>query len=128
MFCSKLNCIILRKLGRIGGDESKVRTRIKHILSCIDKGVDFEVSEVRVRGSASLPPIYEAVLDDADSAEELRLAFTRFVRKKNPVARPPELSGVEVFNSVTLATRVRISTLRVSWSTFFVFLRDFYAL
>ena len=31
------------------------------------------------------------------------------------MTRPPELDGVEVYNSVTLATRVRISILRVSF-------------
>ena len=78
--------------------------------------VEFFISDVKIRGStgSNLPPIYEVELEDPDSAETLRKAFSRFTRKKNPVSRPPELDGVEVHNSVTLATRVRISILRVS--------------
>lgn len=117
----KLNVIILKKVGKIGGDDQKVRSRIKHILSCIDKSIRFEITEVRVRGavSGSRPPIYEVFLSNEDSAEALRRAFSRYTRKKNPLRCPPELDGVEVCNSVTLATRVRISVLRVS----FCFLR-----
>ena len=110
------NCIILKNVGRIGGDAERVRQRLRHILSAIDKGVDFRISDVHVRGSAasSLPPIYEVVLEDDESARDLREAFKRFTRQKSPVTRPAELDGVGVYNSVTLATRVRISILRVS--------------
>ena len=119
MFISrKLNCIVLKKVGKIGGDDSRVKSRLRHLLSRINPEVDFTISEVRVRGSSSLPPIYEVVLTEAEAAEDLRSSFKRFTRKKNPVARPPELDGVEVFNSVTLATRVRISILRVSLLSF----------
>ena len=112
-----MSYIILKKVGKIGGDDRQIRSRLKHVLKCIDKGVQFEVTDVRVRGTASSsrPPIYEVCLDDAEAAEDLRRAFGRFTRKKNPVRRPPELDGVEVSNSVTLATRVRISVLRVSF-------------
>ena len=109
-----MSSIVLKNLGKIGGDDAKVRSRITHILACIDKGIDFSVTEVRVRGSSSLPPIYEAILDDPDSAAVLRRAFSRFTQKRNPSKRPPELEGVGVFNSVTIATRVRLSILRVS--------------
>ena len=111
-----MRSIILKKVGKIGGNPEQVRTCVSHILSCIDNSIEFTVAEVRVRGTAhsSRPPIYEAVLEDAESAEALRKAFARFTTKKNPVSRPPELKGVEVFNSITLATRVRISILRVS--------------
>ena len=111
----KQNCIILKKVGKIGGDDARVKSRLRHLLSCINPKVDFSISEVRVRGSSSLPPIYEVVLTEAEASEDLRLSFTRFTRKKNPVDRPPELDGVEIFNSVTPATRVRISILRVSF-------------
>ena len=67
----------------------------------------------QVRGSSASPPIYEVHLEDAESAEALRKASSVYTRKKNPVRCPPELKGIEVFNSVTLATRVRISILRV---------------
>ena len=122
-FFSKQRSIILKKVGKIGGDERQVRTRLRHILSRISKEVEFSISDVKVRGSTggNLPPIYEVELEDPDSAETLRKAFSRFTRKKNPVSRPPELDGVEVHNSVTLATRVRISILRVSW--FFIFIK-----
>ena len=111
----KMSSIILKKVGTIGGTAEQVRTRIRHILSCVDKNIQFSVSEVRVRGStaSSRPPIYEAVLEEASSAEAIRKAFTRFTRKKDPVRCPPELKGVNMYNSVTLATRVRISILRV---------------
>ena len=101
-------------MGKIGGDEGKVKSRIRHILSTIDKKVQFSVSEVRVHGSGPRPPIYEAVLGDSESADTLRKSFARFTRKRSPVPRPSELDGVEVYNSVTPATRVRISVLRVS--------------
>ena len=42
----KMNCIVLKKLGKIGGDDSKVRSRLRHILSAIDPGADFSISEV----------------------------------------------------------------------------------
>ena len=115
-FFRRENCIILKNVGRIGGDAERVHQRLRHILSAIDKGVDFRISDVHVRGSAasSLPPIYEVVLEDDESARDLREAFKRFTRQKSPVTRPAELDGVGVFNSVTLATRVRISILRVS--------------
>ena len=122
-FClsRKLSTIILKKVGTIGGNEHQVKTRIKQILSRINKSVDFDIAEVRVRGTAfsSRPPIYEVRLEDADSAVALRKSFAQFTRKKDPVRLPPELKGVEVFNSITLATRVRISILRVSFLNLF---------
>ena len=48
IFSRKLNCIVLKKLGKIGGDDSKVRSRLRHILSAIDPGADFSISEVYV--------------------------------------------------------------------------------
>ena len=113
-FYRKMNCIILKKIGKVGGDENQVKSRVRHILSTIDRKLQFSISEVRVLGSGPRPPIYEVVLGDSESAEALRKSFSRFTRKKSPVARPPELDGVEVYNSATPATRVRISILRVS--------------
>ena len=110
----KMNCVILRKVGKIGGDESQVKSRIRHILSTIDKKLTLSIAEVRVRGTGPRPPIYEVVLEDSETAEALRKSFSRFTRKRSPISRPPELDGVEIFNSVTPATRVRISVLRVS--------------
>ena len=101
-------------MGKIGGDESQVKSRIRHILSTIDKKLKFSISEVRVHGTGPRPPIYEVVLDESESAKALRVSFSRFTRKKSPVSRPPELDGVELYNSITPATRVRISILRVS--------------
>ena len=111
-----MSSIILKKVGKIGGNPDQVRNPIRHILSCIDKTIQFSVTEVKVRGStaSSRPPIYEAVLGDADSAVALRKAFARFTRKKDPARCPPELKGVGIYNSITLATRVRLSILRVS--------------
>ena len=110
-----MNCVILRNVGKIGGDESKVKSRIRHILSTVDKKLTFSIAEVRVRGTGPRPPIYEVVLEDSETAEALRRSFSRFTRKRSPISRPPELDGVEIFNSVTPATRVRISVLRVSF-------------
>ena len=124
---SKMGSIILKKVGRIGGDEKQVKSRLRHILSAISKSIDFSIAEVKTRGAGHLPPIYEVCLEDPDSASALRKAYTRFTRKKDPVSRPPELDGVEVYNSISLATRVRISILRVSclrslfWLISFVF-------
>ena len=59
--------------------------------------------------------VFQVMLEDSQSAIALRKSFARYTRKKSPLSRPPELDGVEVFNSVTLATRVRISILRVSF-------------
>ena len=73
----------------------------------------------QVRGSSTGPPIYEVRLEDAESAEALRRASSVYTRKKSPLPCPPELKGVEVFNCVTLATRVRISILRVGVSPLF---------
>ena len=115
-----MNFIILKNVGRIGGDDSKVKARLSHILSTISRSIKFRISEVRTRGVGSRPPIYEVGLEDEESAVDLQEAFRRFSRKRDPVKRPPELDGVQVFNSATLATRVRVSILRVSWS-FFVF-------
>ena len=114
IFHSKQNLIILKKVGKIGGDEKQVKSRLRHILSCISKRIDFVITDVQSRGASHLPPIYEVSLEDSESAIDLRKAFARFTRKKDPVSRPPELEGVEVYNSATLATRVRISILRVS--------------
>ena len=120
IFYRNESSIILKKVGRIGGDDGQVRKRVKHILTCISKDIRFNISAVRVHGSGSRPPIYDVVLDDSDSAEALRKAFAAYTRKKNPLKCPPELKGVEVYNSVTLATRVRISILRVSLFPLFV--------
>ena len=111
----KIGTIILKKIGTIGGSDQQVKSRIRQILSRISKDVDFAVAEVQVRGAgfSSRPPIYEVRLEDADSAVALRKAYGQFTRKKDPVRIPPELKGVEVYNSVTLATRVRLSILRV---------------
>lgn len=127
LFCfSKQHFIILKNVGRIGGDAAKVKTRLGHILSVISKSVQFKIVEVRTKGTGSRPPIYEVILEDEDSAIELREAFKRFTRLRDPVSRPPELEGVQVFNSVTLATRVRVSILRVS--PVFTFCPIFYLL
>ena len=75
----------------------------------------FDFSQVRVRASGTRQPIYEVQLDDAESAVALRTSFSCFTRKHKPVACPPELEGVGVYNSVTLGTRVRISILRVGF-------------
>ena len=45
---SRLNCIIVKKVGKIGGDENQVRSRIRHVLSCIDKKISFRVNDVQV--------------------------------------------------------------------------------
>ena len=120
-FCSRhLDSIILKKVGKIGGDDGRVRQRLKLILSRIDPNVEFSISDVKVRGSGGLPPIYEVVLTETEAAVQLRESFKRFTRKRKPVDRPPELDGVEIFNSVTLATRVRISILRVCSLFFFL--------
>ena len=67
-----MNCIILKRVGRIGGDDRQVKSRVRHILSCISKGVDITITDVKVHGSGPRPPIYEVHLDDAESAETLR--------------------------------------------------------
>ena len=120
IFSRKLSTIILKRVGTIGGSEQQVKSRIKQILSRISKSVDLSIAEVQVRGAelGSRPPIYEVRLEDSESAVALRTAFSNFTRKKDPVRIPPELKGVEVFNSVTLATRVRTSILRVSYFHF----------
>ena len=119
-FFRKLNCVILKKVGKIGGDENQVKARVRHILSTIDKRLSFAIVEVRVRGTGPRPPIYEVVLEDQGSAEDMRKSFSRYTRKRSPVTRPPELDGVELYNSATPATRVRLSILRVSLFWFFV--------
>lgn len=109
---SKVGTIILKKVGTIGGTDQQVKSRIRQILSRISKDVDFSVAEVRVRGAeGSRPPIYEVRLEDPDSAVSLRKAYAQLKGKKIP----PELKGVGVFNSITLATRVRLSILRVGF-------------
>ena len=92
----KLGYFVLKKIGRVGGDEGQVRSRIRHILSKMDSRATVDVAEVRALGSSSLPPIYEVRLEDSESAVALRQTFSRFSRKKNPVKCPPELEGVGV--------------------------------
>ena len=104
----------MKKLGRIGGDDGKVRARLAQILSKINQKIKFRIVDVRVRGVGSRPPIYEVTLEDSESASALRRGFSKFTQKRNPVSCPPELSGVEVTNSATIGTRVRISILRVT--------------
>ena len=84
--------------------------------------MEFSIAEVRVRGAdlGSRPPIYEVRLEESESAVALRTAFSSFTRKKDPVRIPPELKGVGVYNSITLATRVRTSILRVSFFLYFI--------
>ena len=45
-FLRNLRLIILKKVGKIGGDDSKVRSRCRHVLSCISKDIEFRVTEV----------------------------------------------------------------------------------
>lgn len=119
---SKLSTIILKKVGTIGGSEQQIKSRVRQILSRISKSVEFSIAEVRVRGAdlGSRPPIYEVRLEESESAVALRTAFSSFTRKKDPVRIPPELKGVGVYNSITLATRVRTSILRVSFFFYFI--------
>ena len=129
LFYRKLNCIVLKQVGRIGGDDRQVKSRLRHILSCISKEEAIVITEVKVYGSTGpRPPIYEVHLDNSETAESLRVAFARFTRKRNPVRCPPELDGVDVYNSVTLATRVRISILRVGLISSFFFNSLFFVL
>ena len=60
-------------------------------------------------------PVFEVVLDSAAGVEGLIREFYKYVRRKDPIARPPELSGVSIYHSVTIGTRIRISMLRVSF-------------
>ena len=55
----KLDCIILRKIGRVGGDDGQVRSRVRHILSKIDSRIAVDVAEVHASFSLT---IYELVL------------------------------------------------------------------
>ena len=42
----KLGYIVLKKIGRVGGDEGQVRSRVRHILSKIDSRIAVDVAEV----------------------------------------------------------------------------------
>ena len=55
----KLACIILRKIGRVGGDDGQVWSRVRHILSKIDSRIAVDVAEVHASFSLT---IYELIL------------------------------------------------------------------
>ena len=51
--------MILKKIGKIGGDDSRVRSRLKLILSKINPEIEFRIVSFRIKGSGPSPPIYE---------------------------------------------------------------------
>ena len=89
-----------------------LRSRFASLLALVGSTTPFVVCNVIVY-PAKGRPVYEVVLDSAAGVESLIKEFFKFTRRKDPVARPPELSGVSVYHSVTPGTRVRISLLRV---------------
>ena len=99
-------------LGDVRGPEM-LRSRFASLLALVGTAVPFVVRNVIVYPARGRP-VYEVVLDSAAGVEALIKEFFKYTRRKDPIARPPELSGVSVFHSVTAGTRVRISLLRVS--------------
>ena len=90
-----------------------LRSRFASLLTLIGSNVPFVVNQVIVFPGKGRP-VYEVVLDSSNGVESLVKEYFKYTRRKDPVSRPPELSGVSIFHSVTAGTRVRISLLRVS--------------
>ena len=82
------------------------------LLALIDCTYPFVVKNVVVYPSR-VSPVYEVVLDSSAAVEHLVKDFFKFTRRRDPVARPPELAKVSIHHSVTPGTRVRLALLRV---------------
>ena len=108
--------IIVKGLGRIGSggprDANVVKNRITSLLNEVGSTQEFTVEEVIVYGQGN--PVYNVALSTEKSVTALLSAFSRFIRRRDPVPRPSSLDGVALHHAVTPGTRVRISLLRVS--------------
>ena len=90
-----------------------LRSRFGSLLALIGAKVPFVVNNVIVFPGKG-KPVYEVVLDSPAGVESLIQEYFKYTRRKDPITRPPELSGVSIYHSVTAGTRIRISLLRVS--------------
>ena len=90
-----------------------LRSRFASLLALIGSTVPYVVNSVIVYPGKGRP-VYEVCLDSPAGVESLVREYLKYTRRKDPVTRPQELSGVSIFHSVTAGTRVRISLLRVS--------------
>ena len=109
--------LILKGLGPIGGSgqqpsQQVLKTRLTSVLGQIGADLPFVVINVVTYSRSS--PVYDVELGSSASVDALLRSYYRFTRRRDPVARPPELDGVTLYHSVTPGTRVRISLLRVS--------------
>ena len=108
----------MKGLGVIGSsgsqrDQTALRTRIGQVLTLVGITLPFEVLNVAVY-SAQSSPVYDAELDSVLAVNALLKEYYKFTRRREPVARPPELDRVALYRCVTTGTRVRVSLLRVS--------------
>ena len=110
--------LIIRGLGRIGGAGSKpstdvLKTRLTSVLSLVGVTRSFEVLDA-IQFASAVAPVYSVRLCSFEAVDDLLREFSKFTRRREPVARPPELDNVALYHAVTPGTRIRISLLRVS--------------
>ena len=110
----------MKGLGRIGdsgsssGRDQILKTRMASVLAKVGIVAPINILGVVVYSSGS-SPVYDVELDSFVTVSALLKEFYKFTRRRDPIARPPELDGVSLYRSVTTGTRVRVSLLRVSY-------------
>ena len=117
--------MIIKGIGPFGvagskPDSAYLIRKIAPILELVGSTTPFSVLAVSSLPSRGGPSVFDAQLDSNESVDSILIAFSRFVRRKDPVARPRGLEGVQLHHSVTVGTRVRISLMRVSVSVVLV--------
>ena len=111
--------LIVKGLGQIGSSGSQhdprlLKNRLSSVLTLVGAPTPFSVANVVVYSSPAAP-VYDVELDSFESVSSLLKEFTKYTRRRDPVARPPDLERVSLYRSVTTGTRVRISLLRVGY-------------
>ena len=107
--------MIVKGLGRVGGsgrDSDVLKTRLAAVLALVGINLPYRILGVVVYSSGTAP-VYDVELDSFVAVSALLKEYSKFTRRRDPVARPPELDRVSFYRSVTTGTRVRVSLLRV---------------
>ena len=109
--------LVVKGLGQVGSsgaqrDQVALRSRMTSVLQLVGIRTQFSVLNVVVFPSAT-SPVYDVEIEPVEAVDLLVREFFKFVRRQDPVRRPPELDRVSIHHSVTPGTRIRISLLRV---------------
>ena len=123
LFDRNRNRLVVKGVGPIVSNAQRSqevwKSHLVPVLRLIGPGVKFDIKSVIMYSPSN--PVYDVELDSNKSVDAIFNASYRFVRRNDPIQKPTEIERISIFRSVTPATRVRISLLRVRelWPYYF---------